>query len=105
MFLVPILVLAGVEPEVAAPLGMLSVAAGSLSAGARQLDEGLVHHRLGIVLEIAASLGAVAGAVMSAQISAGALSVVLGALAIAVGLVGLRRTGLRNPPHPEFSLE
>jgi uncharacterized membrane protein YfcA len=105
MFLVPVLVVWGVEPELAAPLGMLSVAAGSLAAGPKQLDDGLVHHRLGIVLEIAASLGAIAGAIASARVSASTLSTFLGLLAIGVGLLGLRRTGLRNPPHAPFSLE
>jgi uncharacterized membrane protein YfcA len=105
MFLVPVLVVCGVDPLVAAPLGILTVAAGSLSAAPRQLEEGLVHHRLGVVLEIAASLGAIGGAVLSANISETLLSRILGLLAIAIALAGLRRTGLRNPPHGHFSLE
>ncbi|MEX0767948.1 MAG: TSUP family transporter, partial [Microthrixaceae bacterium] len=44
--LVPVLLLSNVEPRVAAPLGMLSVAAGSLAAASRQLNDGVVHHRL-----------------------------------------------------------
>jgi uncharacterized membrane protein YfcA len=105
MFLVPVLVVGGVEPEIAAPLGLLSVAAGSLSAAPTQLDDGLVHHRLGVVLEIAASLGAIAGAVVGASVSATALSWFLGLLAIVVGLLGLRRTGVRNQPSLSFSAE
>ena len=58
------LVLLGVEPQYAAPLGILSVAAGSLAAAPRHLDDGVVHHRLGVTLEITASAGAIVGALL-----------------------------------------
>ena len=56
IILVPVLILLGVDPRIAAPLGILSVAAGSLAAAPRQLGEGVVHHRLGVTLEITADL-------------------------------------------------
>ena len=55
--LVPVLVALGAEPTAAAPVGLVVVAAGSLAASARQLDDGTVHHRLGLTLELAAAGG------------------------------------------------
>ncbi|MEL7206790.1 MAG: TSUP family transporter [Actinomycetota bacterium] len=103
--LVPVLVLSGMEPAEAAPLGLLTVAAGSLAAAATQLDEGVVHHRLGITLETAASAGAIAGAAVSASLSATTLSRVLAASAIAAAVAGGRRKGMRNTPQGEFAAE
>jgi uncharacterized membrane protein YfcA len=105
MFLVPLLVLAGVEPQVAAPLGILSVAAGSLAAAPRQLDAGVVHHRLGIVLEIAASAGAIAGALVAHAASARLLTVLMAVVALGAAATGLRRRGVRNLPRAEFTAE
>jgi hypothetical protein len=103
--LVPVLVLAGVDPLVAAPLGLLTVAAGSLSAAATQLDEGVVHHRLGVTLETSASAGAIFGAIVSESLSATTLSRVLAVSAIVAAVAGGRRTGMRNLPQGEFSGE
>ncbi|MDZ7731719.1 MAG: TSUP family transporter [Acidimicrobiia bacterium] len=89
----------------AAPLGILLAAAGSLAAAPRQLAEGIVHHRLGVVLEIAASAGAIGGALLGAAIDPTLLGRVLGVVALLVALTGLRRTDLRNPPHPPFAEE
>src|SRR5437764_959255 len=55
--LVPLLVLTGTPAREAAPLGLLSVASGSLAAGPRQLAELTVHHRLGVTSETMASVG------------------------------------------------
>ena len=105
VFLVPILVLLGVEPQLAAPLGILSVAAGSLAAAPRQLGEGVVHHRLGVLLEVAASSGAIAGAVIGNLVSGDVLTIFLSLTAISAAVAGGRRKGLRNPTRPEFSGE
>src|SRR5436190_888703 len=59
--LVPLLVLTGTPAREAAPLGLLSVASGSLAAGPRQLAELTVHHRLGVTSETMASVGASGG--------------------------------------------
>ena len=59
--LVPVLLALGVAPVEAAPIGLLTVGASSLAAGARQLDEGRVHHRIGLTFELAASAGAAGG--------------------------------------------
>ncbi len=84
---------------------MLTVASGSLAAAPQQLQEGLVHHRLGITLEIAASGGAILGALAADAISAVLLSRVLGVVAVVAALAGGRRKGMRNPPDPLFSEE
>lgn len=105
VFLVPALVLAGVDPIDAAPLGLISVAAGSLAAAPRQLQHGLVHHRLGITLEVAASAAAVAAALWSTQVSDDVLRIVLALSAGGAGIAGLLRTAVRNVARPEFAAE
>jgi hypothetical protein len=103
--LVPVLVLVGVDPIEAAPLGLLTVAAGSLAAAATQLNEGVVHHRLGVTLETAASAGAILGAAVSESLSASTLSRVLALSAIVAAVAGGRRKGMRNVPQGEFAGE
>ncbi|MBI4884162.1 MAG: sulfite exporter TauE/SafE family protein [Actinobacteria bacterium] len=98
VLLVPFLVLTGTTPRAAAPLGLVSVAAGSSAAGARQLSAGLVNHRLGITTELFASGGAVAGALASGLASDRALKLVLAAVAFAAGVLSAKRKGIRNLP-------
>lgn len=100
VLLVPVLVLTGVPASEAAPLGLLTVAAGSIAAGPRQLEERTVNHRLGVVSELAASTGAVVGALLSGFVSDAVLTRVLAAVALAAALAGARRTGVRNRPDP-----
>ena len=102
VLLVPVLVLLGVDPAEAAPLGLLSVAAGAMAASARQLDDGLVHHRLGVTLEVATSIGILAGALASDALSQTTLARVLGVVAIGAAFAGGRRKGMRNLPHEAF---
>gem|GEM_PF-280308 len=96
--LVPVLLICGVEPRLAAPLGMLAVAAGSLAAASRQLDDGVVHHRLGLSVELFASMGTVFGALASAQISEQWLARILGTAALAGAVAAIARKGTRNLP-------
>lgn len=105
VILVPVLVLLGLDPLEAAPLGLLAVAAGSLAAGPTQLASGLVHQRLGVVIEVLASAGALAGALASEAVPASALAVVLALTAIGAGVAGWQRKGLRNPPQGTFTAE
>jgi uncharacterized membrane protein YfcA len=105
VFLVPALVVLGVEPQVAAPLGIVSVGASSLAAAPSQLERGLANHRLGVTLEIPASAGAIAGALVAEAVSATALTVLLAGVAVVAAVSGLRRRGLRNPPQAVFSEE
>jgi uncharacterized protein len=96
ILLVPALLLLGIEPLQAAPLGLLSVAAGSLAAAAPQLDQGLVHHRLGLTVELSASVGTVLGALAATQVPQEWLSRVLGVAALAGAIAALARRGVRN---------
>lgn len=105
VLLVPALVLLDVEPAVAAPLGLISVAAGSLAAAPSQLAKGLVHHRLGITLEVAASSAAVLSALASTSVSPTVLQVVLAVSAAAAGAVGLLHSEVRNLPEVPFVAE
>jgi len=102
VLLVPALVLTGMSPSEAAPLGLLTVAAGATAAAPRQLRSRLVNHRLGAVIEVVAALGAVGGALISGGISETTLTVILAAVAFAAALAALLRRGkaLRNPPDP-----
>lgn len=105
IILVPVLVLLGVDPLVAAPLGIVSVSAASLAASAGQLKSGLVHHRLGITLEITASAGAIAGALLADALPESLLARILGVVALAAALAGGLRKGQRNLPDDSFSTE
>ncbi len=68
VILVPLLVLTGTPAREAAPLGLLSVASTSMAAGPRQLAELTVHHRIGVTTEMAASTGAILGALLSGAV-------------------------------------
>jgi uncharacterized protein len=102
VLLVPILVVAGVEPRLAAPLGLMSVAAGSLAAAPRQRGDQVVNHRLAAVTEIPGSAAALLGALISGLVGDTVLAVMLGLVAIAAAVVGLRRKGVRNLPDPSL---
>lgn len=92
IILVPVLVLMGMPAAHASPLGLLSVASGSLAAGPTQLAERTVHHRLGVTTETAASAGAVAGALLSGAVGEVFLTRFLAAVALAAAASsGLRR--------------
>ncbi|MFM7069602.1 MAG: sulfite exporter TauE/SafE family protein, partial [Actinomycetes bacterium] len=79
--------------------------AGSLAAGPGQLSDGLVHHRIGLTVEFAASLGAVAGALVSTSLPQFVLSLVLAVAALIGGVAALRRKGVRNLPVTAFASE
>ena len=99
VILVPALVVSGLPAAEAAPLGLVSVAAGSVAAGAHQLGERTVNHRLGVTTELLASAGAVTGALVSGVIGDRSLTLLLAAAAIAAAVAGMARgSGLRNPP-------
>lgn len=104
VILVPALVLAGWSPADAAPLGLVLVAAGSVAAGARQLSERSVNHRIGVTTELAATSGAVVGALVANRLSDDFLVYLLAGVALAAAFMGGRRKGLRNPPRPEYGI-
>lgn len=100
ILLVPALVVTGMSPSEAAPLGLIMVAAASIAAGPRQLVERAVNHRIGVTTELAASTGAVIGATLSGLVSETALTYLLAGVALAAAAAGGSRSGVRNPPDP-----
>lgn len=103
--LVPVLLALGLAPLEAAPLGMAAVAAGALAAASRQLDAGVVHHRLGLTVELTASVGTVVGALAATLVPEDWLSRILGVAALAGAVAALARKGLRNRPVAAFGGE
>jgi uncharacterized membrane protein YfcA len=98
VLLVPALVAFGMSPADAAPLGLASVVAGSVAAGERHLNERVVNHRLGLTTELAASVGAIAGALFAGGFGDRVLKLMLAVTALLAAGAGLRRRGLRNMP-------
>lgn len=103
--LVPLLLLLGMEPLDAAPLGLLAVATGSLAAASRQVEDGLVHHRLGLSVELTAAVGTVAGALASTLVPQVWLARLLGLAALAGAAAALGRSGMRNLPQSTFDAD
>ncbi|HSJ29591.1 MAG TPA: sulfite exporter TauE/SafE family protein [Acidimicrobiia bacterium] len=103
VLLVPILVLSGMPVSVAAPLGLVSVAALSIAAAPTHLRFRGVNHRLGLTIEVAATSGALAGALVSGYVPNRALVYALAGSALAAAVAGGRRKGVRNRPDPSLS--
>lgn len=91
VLLVPMLAITGTPASEAAPLGLTSVAAGSVAAGALQLRQRTVNHRLGVTTEVAATLGATMGALASGMVGETLLTRSLAVVALAAALAMLRR--------------
>lgn len=105
VFLVPALILVGVDPLLAVPLGAASVVAGSVAAGPAQLRAGLVHHRLGVSIEVVAASGAIVGAVIGDAISDRVLTLVLAGVALLAAGMSARSSGLYNLPDTVHAAE
>ncbi|WP_157965447.1 sulfite exporter TauE/SafE family protein [Euzebya rosea] len=92
VLLVPVLVVLGLPASEAAPLGLVSVAAGSVAAGAPQLRERIVNHRLGVTTEVVATTGAAMGALAAGLVDDRLLAraLAVAALAAAVAVVWSR---------------
>lgn len=100
ILLVPALLVTGLSPSEAAPLGLVMVAAVSVAAGPRQLASRVVNQRLGVTIELFASTAAVVGALLAGVLSETFVTWLLATVAVAAAVVGARGRGLRNPPHP-----
>lgn len=105
VLLVPILVLTGMTVPEAAPLGLISVAALSIAAAPTHLQYRVVNHRLGLTTEVAASSGAVVGALVAGLLPNRLLVYILAATALAAAFAGGRRKGLRNLPDPDLGTD
>jgi uncharacterized membrane protein YfcA len=81
VILVPLLVLVfGVDIRYAMGASLVSVIATSSGAAAAYVKEGYTNIRLGMFLEIATTLGALAGAYLAADVPVSALAVVFGVI-------------------------
>lgn len=104
ILLVPLLTLGDMTIAQAAPLGLVSVIAGSVAAGRRQTDDGIVNHRFGIVTELGATSGAIIGVLLAGTLSNTALTLVLAVVALAAAVGGAWRRGVRWKPDPSLSI-
>lgn len=103
ILLVPLLTLGDMTIAEAAPLGLVSVIAGSVAAGRRQADDGIVNHRFGIVTELGATTGAIVGVLLAGTLSNFTLTYVLAAVAMLAAVGGAWRRGVRWKPDPALS--
>lgn len=93
------------SPAEAAPLGLFSVAAVSIAAAAPQLRERTVNHRIGVTTELAATTGAVVGAIVSGAVGDTFLRLFLAFTALAGAVAGAGRRGVRNPAREGYGPE
>jgi len=98
ILLVPLLTFGDMTITQAAPLGLVSVIAGSVAAGRTQSQDGAVNHRFAVVTELGATSGAVIGVVLSSAVSEELLTWFLAGLAILAALGGAIRKGVRWKP-------
>lgn len=98
ILLVPLLTFGDMTIAQAAPLGLVSVIAGSVGAGRAQVKDGAVNHRFAIVTELGASSGAIIGVLLAGAISERALTWVLAVLAVVAAAGGAIRKGVRWKP-------
>jgi len=95
---VPLLALVfHVDLRYAAGASLLSVIASSSGAAAAYVRDGVSNVRLGMFLEIATTLGAVAGAAAAAHVATGAVAVIFGVVLLAAAVVSLRHPRERAP--------
>jgi uncharacterized membrane protein YfcA len=92
--IVPMLsLLLGVDIRYAIGASLVSVIATSSGAAAAYVREGISNIRIGMFLEIATTIGAIAGATLATHISTGAVSIVFG-----VVLIGSATLSWKRPP-------
>ncbi len=90
--LVPMLtLLLGVDVRYAIGASLVSVIATSSGAAAAYVREGISNIRIGMFLEVATTLGALAGATLATHISAEAISIVFGLVLIASAFLSWKR--------------
>jgi uncharacterized membrane protein YfcA len=93
--IVPMLTLAfGVDIRYAVGASLVSVIATSSGAAAAYVKEGYTNVRIGMLLEIATTMGAVVGASLATVVPASAIAVIF-------GLVLLHSAYLSSRPHPD----
>ncbi len=98
ILLVPLLTFGDMTITQAAPLGLVSVIAGSVAAGRMQSHDGAVNHRFGVVTELGATSGAIIGVLLSGVVSERVLTWFLACLAVLAAAGGAIRKGVRWKP-------
>jgi uncharacterized membrane protein YfcA len=89
---IPLLtLLLGVDIRYAAGAALISVIATSSGAASSYVRDGYSNLRVGMFLEIATTVGAVVGAILTAYISGSSIAVVLGVVLIASAFLSLRK--------------
>jgi uncharacterized membrane protein YfcA len=97
VFLVPLLTLAlGVPFRAAVAASLVSVIATASASSTVNLDRGLVNMRLGLALEVATSVGGLAGGLTAALLSPRQLFLLFGLVLAAMGVMVALRSGRRN---------
>jgi uncharacterized membrane protein YfcA len=97
VLLVPLLTLAlGVPIRVAVAASLISVIATASASATVNLGRGLVNVRLGLALELATSVGGLAGGVAASLLTARHLFQLFAATLTAMGVLVLLRSGRRN---------
>jgi hypothetical protein len=97
VFLVPLLALAlGVPIRTAIAASLISVIATACASSTINLERGLVNMRLGMTLEVATTLGGLAGGLIAAALSQRQLFLAFGATLALMGVVMALRSGRRN---------
>ena len=97
VFLVPLLTLVlGVPIRTAIAASLISVIATASASSTINLERGLVNMRLGMTLEVATTLGGLAGGLIAAALSQRQLFLAFGATLAVMGVVMALRSGRRN---------
>jgi hypothetical protein len=97
VFLVPLLTLAlGVPIRAAVAASLISVIATASASSTVNLEKGLVNMRLGMTLEVATTLGGLAGSIIAALLTQRQLFLIFGATLGVMGAIMALRSGTRN---------
>jgi len=97
VFLVPLLTLAlGVPIRTAIAASLISVIATASASSTINLERGLVNMRLGMTLDVATTLGGLAGGLIAAALTHRQLFLAFGATLAVMGAVMALRSGRRN---------
>jgi uncharacterized membrane protein YfcA len=87
VFLIPVLVFAGVPMHHAVATGILSVIATSSAVASGNVERGTANMRLGMVLEIATAAGALTGGFTAGLLTAQALEILFAVVLVPTGVV------------------
>jgi uncharacterized membrane protein YfcA len=97
VFLVPLLTLVlGLPIRTAIGASLISVIATASASSTFNLNRGLVNMRLGLVLEVATTIGGLTGGLLAALMTQRQLFLVFGVTLVGMGLLVLLRSGRRN---------